>query len=144
MRSRADPPIRDVVGSEPPAQGLTEAAPRNRSPQSECPDPSADTDADGLVSLEEGAPIYGGILASFTETGDTSPASGLVLERFPVASAEGTISYHRTFKISQDVAKSLDELHIVLHGTDLPSDDDSSSLSSLFEATLPVSCGYID
>jgi hypothetical protein len=31
-----------------------------------------------------------------------------------------------------------------VHGTDLPADDDdASSFSSLFEATLPVACGTI-
>lgn len=110
----------------------------------ECPTAAADTDDDGLVSLSEGAPLYGPILVSFTETGDTGPSSGLVLERFPVADADGTLEYHRTFTVSKDVAKNLDSLHIVLHGADLPADDDHSSLSSLFEATLPVACGEID
>jgi hypothetical protein len=59
-----------------------------------CPPASADTNGDGLVSLEEGAPFYGPIDASFTKTGDTSPASGLALERFPVADNEGNLNYN--------------------------------------------------
>ena len=112
--------------------------------ENECPEADADTDGDGLVSLEEGAGDYGPILVSFTETGDTSPSSGLSLERFPVAAADGTLTYERTHRIGQDVARSLSSLHVVLHGTDLPSDGDMSSLSTLFEATLPVACGYVD
>ena len=30
------------------------------------------------------------------------------------------------------------------NGADLPGDEDASSLSNLFEATLPVACGEID
>jgi hypothetical protein len=123
----------------------------------ECPPASADVNTgdpidpstfvagtpDGLISLAEGAPFYGPIDVSFTTTGDTSPGSGLTLERMPVASAAGTISYHRTIRIPLDVAKNMTNLHIVLHGADLPADADASSLSSLFEATLPVACGQI-
>ena len=132
------------------AQGLTPGEPHAMhihgvvGQENECPEPEADADGDGLVSLEEAAGDYGPILVSFTETGDTSPASVLALERFPVASADGTVTYERTVRISQDVAKSLSSLHVVLHGTDLPADADASSLSTLFEATLPVACGYVD
>ncbi|MCZ3388310.1 MAG: CHRD domain-containing protein [Actinomycetia bacterium] len=125
----------------------------------ECPPASADVNTgdpidpvtpqiagtpDGLISLAEGLPSYGPIDVSFTQTGDTSAASGLVVERFPVANAAGTLSYHRSIKIPIGVAKNLSDLHIVVHGTDLPSDADHSSLSSLFEATLPVACGTIN
>jgi hypothetical protein len=44
----------------------------------------------------------------------------------------------------QERGEDLTNLHIVIHGADLPSDTDASSLSSLFEATLPVACGDID
>ncbi|HET7398854.1 MAG TPA: hypothetical protein VFJ94_10070 [Intrasporangium sp.] len=98
---------------------------------------------DGLISLSEGAPSYGPIDVSLTTSGDTSPSSGLALERFATADSEGRLDYHRTFAIPKGVAKDLADLHIVLHGTDLPSDSDHSSLSSLFEATLPVACGEI-
>ena len=52
--------------------------------------------------------------------------------------------YHRSVIVPKDVAKNLGNLHIVIHGADLPGDPDASSLSSLFEATLPVACGEID
>ncbi|WP_129337949.1 hypothetical protein [Cellulomonas endophytica] len=109
----------------------------------ECPDPSADADGDGLISLQEAAPDYGPIDVSLTTSGDTSAASGLALERFPVADAHGVVEYHRTVTIPKDLSKKLGELHVVLHGTALP-DGDDTSLTSLFEATLPVACGTID
>jgi hypothetical protein len=124
----------------------------------ECPGIDADTDTgdaidpssfipgtpDGLISLGEGLPDYGPIDVSLTATGDTSPASGLSLERFLTADSKGRIDYHRSVVVPKDVAKNLGNLHIVIHGTDLPQDADASSLSNLFEATLPVACGEID
>ena len=99
---------------------------------------------DGLISLGEGLPDYGPIDVSLTVTGDTTAASGLSLERFLTADAAGRIDYHRSVVVPKDVAKNLGNLHIVIHGADLPGDADASSLSSLFEATLPVACGEID
>lgn len=99
---------------------------------------------DGLISLAEGLPDYGPIDVSLTVTGDTSASSGLSLERFLKADANGSIQYHRSVIVPKDVAKNLGNLHIVIHGADLPGDSDDSSLSSLFEATLPVACGEID
>jgi hypothetical protein len=124
----------------------------------ECPGIGADTNTgdaidpssfipgtpDGLISLGEGLPDYGPIDVSLTATGDTSPASGLSLERFLTADSTGRIVYHRSVVVPKDVAKNLGNLHIVVHGADLPGDADHSSLSSLFEATLPVACGEID
>ncbi|WP_392544468.1 hypothetical protein [Oryzobacter telluris] len=124
----------------------------------ECPGIEADTNTgdsidpgsfvagtpDGLISLGEGLPDYGPIDVSLTTTGDTSAASGLSLERFLVADATGRIAYHRSVVVPKDIAKNLGNLHIVIHGADLPGDADASSLSSLFEATLPVACGEID
>lgn len=105
-----------------------------------CPPATADESGDGLVSLEEGAPFYGPIDVSFTTSGDTSAASGLALERFPVAGADGNLDYHRTFTIPKSVAKDLTQLHIVLHGLDL---NNSGDYNTLFEAVLPVACGRI-
>lgn len=96
---------------------------------------------DGLISLGEGGTEYGPIDVSLTETGDTSPGSGLSLERFLKADANGNIDYHRSVVVPKAVAKNLANLHIVIHGTDL--NGDGTSQSSLFEATLPVACGEI-
>ena len=121
--------------------------------QNECPPASADVHGltasdppDGLVDLGEGAPFYGPIDTSFTTTGDTSPASGLALERFPVADAKGHLDYDRTFEIPQDVIDSLGSLHIVVHGLDLSNDgidNYDGNGNTLFEATMPVACGQL-
>ncbi len=96
---------------------------------------------DGLISLGEGATEYGPIDVSLTETGDTSPTSGLTLGRFLTADSTGNIDYHRSVIVPKDVAKNLANLHIVIHGADL--NGDGSSQDSLFQATLPVACGEI-
>jgi hypothetical protein len=111
-----------------------------------CPPAAADTNGDGFVSLEEGAPFYGPIDTSLTETGDTSAASGLALERFPVADAHGNINYNRTFTIPQNVIDSMGSLHIVVHGLDRDGNASGpvGGYDSLFEAVLPVACGTIN
>jgi len=113
--------------------------------KNECPTPSADTNGDGLISLEEGAPFYGPIDESFTTTGDTSAASGLALERFPVSDANGEINYDRTFEIPQNVIDRLGSLHIVVHGLALDGNSEGpvGGYDTLFEAVLPVACGGI-
>ena len=83
-----------------------------------CPPATADTSHDGLISLEEGAPFYGPINVSFTRTGDTTAASGLAPERFPIADSEGNLNNNRTFTIPQNVLNRLGSLHIVC--TDWP------------------------
>ncbi|GIG28302.1 hypothetical protein [Cellulomonas marina] len=126
------PPVRRARGSGRSCDG----------PDPPRPLPDADADGDGLISLEEAAPYYGPIDVSLTTTGDTSPASGLALERFPVADANGVIDYHRTVTVPKDVSKRLGELHLVLHGADV--DGDGTSQTTLMEAVLPVACGEID
>jgi hypothetical protein len=113
--------------------------------QNECPPKTADTSGDGLISLEEGAPFYGPIDTSFTTSGDTSPASGLALERFPVSDANGDLDYDRTFTIPQNVIDSLGSLHIVVHGLDRDGDATGpvGGYDTLFEAVLPVACGSL-
>src|SRR6187200_1713648 len=58
---------------------------------------------DGLISLGEGLPDYGPIDVSLTSTGDTSPASGLSLERFLAADSNGRIDYHRSVRVPKEV-----------------------------------------
>ena len=88
---------------------------------SECPTLNAetDTDGDGLLNTAEGLPAYGPIQVSLTTTGDTSPASGLAVDRFPVASKKGVVDYSRTFTIPGKLATQLADFHIVQHGIDL-------------------------
>jgi len=120
---------------------------------SECPTLANDQDGDGLVNTTEGEPSYGPILTSFTTEGDTSPESGLAVERFPVANEDGTLTYGRTFGVPSNVAERLGEFALVQHGVDLngngvydkeaagPSDLDPSLPQ---EATIPANCGTIE
>ena len=111
-----------------------------------CP-PAAAAGDDGLVSVLDGAPFYGGIQVSLTTSGDTSAASALALDRFPVADADGDLKYQRTFIVPDDVADALADLHVVVHGLDLSQNgmyDANAPLLQGAEATLPVLCGQVD
>jgi hypothetical protein len=119
---------------------------------SECPTLANDQDGDGLVNTTEGQPSYGPILTSFTTEGDTSPESGLAVDRFPVAGEDGTLTYDRTFGVPSDVAGRLGEFAIVQHGVDLNGngvyDEEAAGPSDLDpslpqEATIPANCGRI-
>ena len=119
---------------------------------SECLTILNDQDGDNLVNTTEGEPSYGPILTSFTTEGDTSPDSGLAVDRFPVANEDGTISYGRTFGVPSDVAQRLGEFAIVQHGVDLNGngvyDEEAAGPSDLDpslpqEATIPANCGRI-
>jgi MYXO-CTERM domain-containing protein len=108
----------------------------------------ADEDGDGLISVVEGVPAYGGIAVSLTTEGDTSADSGLAVDRFPTS---GTLDYERTFELPQDVADNLSTLHVVVHAADLDGSGeigDSGTPSSLdpdldIEATIPAACGQL-
>ena len=120
-----------------------------------CPGP-AQAGPDGVVSVVDGVPFYGGILTSLTSTGDVSPASALALDRFATADADGYLYYERTFT---DVPGSTDAgtVQVIVHGIDFdrngvyafnPEDPFASRSSSLgdaipLEATVPVLCGGI-
>ena len=101
-----------------------------------------------MVSTLEGLPFYGPIRVSFTTEGDTSPASALALDRFPVANPGGSFRYNETFEIPSEVAANLGELHIVQHGVDLNGngvyDGPISGLGVPLEAELPATCGVIE
>ncbi|MEV7081908.1 hypothetical protein AB0N88_25770 [Streptomyces sp. NPDC093516] len=101
-----------------------------------------------FLNTTDGAPFYGGIGTSLTTTGDTSPVSGLAVDRFPVGDK---VHYERTIHLSDEAAKSLREGTgvVVVHGIDFngngkydnvlgPSDLDPSLPS---EATNPALCG---
>ena len=119
---------------------------------SECPTLANDQNNDGRITTVEGLPSYGPIRVSFTTTGDTSKASGLAVDRFPVASADGEISYSRTFDASRKVRQNLGDFAIVQHGVDLNGNgeyDFSAGVSDLDpslpqEATIPANCGVIN
>lgn len=123
-----------------------------------CPDESADTDGDGIISTIEGIPDYGNINISLTTEGDTSPDSGLALDRFPAADEHGNLWYGRWIPadmLPDGTVGALDRLHVVQHGVDA-NDNDTYDLDGLgesplakslglegvpFEATAPATCG---
>jgi hypothetical protein len=120
---------------------------------SECPTLAADQDGDGLVNTTEGQPSYGPILISLTTRGDTSPSSGLAVDRFPVANADGDLDYSRRFDASRKVRQNLGDFAIVQHGVDLNDngkyDFKAAGKSDLDpslpqEATIPANCGVIN
>lgn len=123
--------------------------------RNECPAAEARNDRvdDGLIDTVEGLPEYGAIQVSLTTQGDTSPGSGLAVERFPMADAQGMLTYERTFTIGVDfpreVAENLERHHFVVHGIDVNRngaydfDAGTSGLTSSLplEAELPATCG---
>ncbi|MGH3328328.1 MAG: hypothetical protein ACRDPT_11130, partial [Streptomycetales bacterium] len=108
-----------------------------------CPSASADRDGDGVVSTVEGLPAYGDVFISLTTKGDTSKKSGLALDRFPTADAEGNLSYQRTIQLPDGVADKIRNLHVVQHGIDT-NGNGKYDLESLGESPLAKSAGLED
>ena len=113
------------------------------------------------LSTADGLPAYGPIAVSLTTTGDTTPASGLVLNRFPT-STDGELSYNRSKIEFTDVAgvgtaKSIadgvraGEGVLVVHGNDYNGgayDFEAAGKSELdpslpAEGTDPTACGVL-
>ena len=116
-----------------------------------CPSSSDDANKDGILTTAEGLPKYGDIFYSLTTKGDMTKASGLAVDRFPVADEDGNLSYERTFKVTQATADHMKNLHYVVHGIDTNGNDEydnSAGMSELDpklpqEATAPAACGMI-
>ena len=117
--------------------------------QGVCPPPTADTDGDGVVNTTEGHPFYGMIASSLTTTGDTSPDSGLAVDRFPGGSA---YSYERTVELDDATMQALKSgtAVIVVHGVD-PAKMPEAAAAKMSDldpklpaaATLPAACGTL-
>jgi hypothetical protein len=108
-----------------------------------CPPPSADRDADGWISTEEGLPSYGAIFVALTTRGDVSRASGLAMDRMPVADASGTVRFERTIAAADlpaGTVEHLKDLHVVQHGVDA-NGNGKYDLGALGESTLAKSAG---
>lgn len=108
-----------------------------------CPTAAADSDQDGFITVEEGLPMYGNINISLTTKGDTSPKSGLAVDRMPTADADGVLDYARTIPADQlpnGTAEALHNLHIVQHGVDANGNDEYD-LDGLGESTFAKSLG---
>ncbi len=125
-----------------------------------CPSMDADTDGDGLLTNEEAAGEYGNVFLALTTRGDTSPKSGLAIDRMPVADSDGRIDYERTFtadELPPGLLKHLSDAHVVTHGIDVNDNgryDMAGAGVSTFaqnlgvpgvpeEATDPSSCGVV-
>ncbi|MGY1826013.1 hypothetical protein [Blastococcus sp. SYSU DS0541] len=137
------------------ASGLLAGAPHAQhfhiGAQGTCPTGAADENGDGFVSVTEGAPFYGAIGSSLTTTGDTGPDSGLAIDRFPTAEG-GSVSYERTFEVSEDVHQAFEDgtAVLVVHGVDQNGSGtyDGDVMSDLdpslpMEATAPAACGTL-
>ena len=131
---------RGLVPSSPHAQHLHGATDGT---DFHCPDMSADKDGNGFVSTEEGMPVYGDIFISLTTKGDTSKASGLAVDRMPVADAKGNLAYDRSIPAADlpaGTVQHLKDLHVVEHGIDA-NKNGKYDLGALGESTLAKSAG---
>ena len=118
----------------------------------ECPVIGDDTNKDGHLNTTEGAPAYGPIVVSLTKSGDTSPASGLAVDRFDTAPG-GKIMYERgSITVTPEVATAITagQAVVVIHGVDYNKDGKYSGtvMSDLdptlpTEATDPALCGAL-
>jgi hypothetical protein len=79
----------------------------------------ADSNKDGLISLAEGLPFYGGVLLELKPY-STTPT--------------GTLSFEQTYTIDLSKLQPLENRVIVLHG---------KTVNGTYDASLPVACGEI-
>lgn len=158
------------------AEGLTPDAPHaqhihyGEQALNECPTIALDSNGDGRVNTLEGVPAYGPVVVSLNTTGDTTPASFLDVDRFPV-SDDGSYDYSRdnirftrvagTGYPGADGAGSAREIAeairagegvVVIHGIDYDgngmyslSEEGASELDPALpaEATDPAACGVL-
>ena len=156
------------------AKGLTPNAPHaqhihyGNQALMECPTAEQDTNNDGRLTTVEGVPAYGPVVVSLTTTGDTTPASLLAVDRYPVA-AGGVYNYSRDnieftdvagtgyaggVGTAKEIADSIraGEGVVVIHGIDYNGDgiyslsaEGTSELNPALpaEATDPAACGVL-
>lgn len=93
----------------------------DRPSNASCPDISADTDGDGLISVGEGLPFYGPVLLALTPF-STTP--------------EGTLDYMQSFDDLENVepVDALQNRVIVVHGL---------TVDGAYVPSLPIACGQI-
>lgn len=89
-----------------------------------CPNPTADTNDDGLISISEGGPFYGGVALPLFSDVDA--------EEYPMSDEGGAVSFENTYTLEDEV--DLTQHTIVLHG--LP-------VAGEYDASVPVACGLI-
>ena len=149
------------------AQGLLDGAPHaahihfGADARQECPT-DADNNAAALegetneaehFTTTEGAPAYGPIVVSLTNSGDTSPDSGLAVDRF---AATGDFEYSRSdVQVTEEVGAAITSGQgvVVVHGVDYdgdgtysPGERGASDLDPSLpgEATDPALCGVLN
>jgi hypothetical protein len=117
--------------------------------QGQCPTSSADKNGDGVVSTTEGAPAYGGLGATLSVKGATTPSAGTNIK---IAPAGASIDYSRTITLTKDVVQSIKSgtAVIVVHGLDPATlsqqaqKEKSDLVPSLpLAATSPALCGVL-
>lgn len=149
------------------AEGLLADAPHaahihyGEDARNECPAESdntaealeGETNPEEHLTVTEGAPAYGAIIVSLTTTGDSSPDSGLAVDRFGVGD---DIDYSRgDVQVTEAVAEDIlsGESVVVVHGVDHNGngtyDAGTRGVSDLDpslpgEATDPALCGVLN
>lgn len=119
---------------------------------SECPDlDEFDIDGDELLTTVEGVPAYGPVQFALTVDGETSPDSGLALDRFATADSDGVLTFARDIEVSDPDMLAGMQVAVVIHGMDIDESgeydgDFASSLdpSVPLEATIPVACAVVE
>src|SRR6478735_1152948 len=114
----------------------------------QCPSQAQQHNGQASINVADGAPFYGAIGTSLTNSGDTSPAAGLAVTEFP---STGSYTYTRTFDLDPNVVANLQKgtAVLVVHGVDYNNNgtyDDVLGASELdpslpAEATDPALCG---
>jgi hypothetical protein len=118
----------------------------------ECPTAADDVKGDGTLNTTDGGPAYGEIVVSLTKTGDTSPDSGLAVDRFDTAPG-GELTYERgSITVAPEIATAIaaGQAVVVVHGVDHNGNGkyDGKVKSDLdpalpTEATDPAICGVL-
>ena len=142
------------------AHGLAEKLPHaqhihwGKDARNECPSVFDDANTDHRLNVAEGVPAYGPILKSLTTKGDTSPKSGLAVDRFPTT-PKGVEKYERTISFAPGAVlravksgKGVVVIHGVDHNGNGTYDFDGAGASELdpslpAEATDPALCGVL-
>ena len=122
--------------------------------RNECPNVYDDANNDLRLNVAEGVPAYGPILKSLTTSGDTSPKSGLAVDRFPTT-PKGVEKYERVVNFAPGAVlraiksgKGVVVIHGVDHNGNGEYDFDGAGASELdpslpAEATDPALCGVL-
>lgn len=122
--------------------------------RNECPSVFDDSNSDHRINVAEGVPAYGPILKSLTTKGDTSPKSGLAVDRFPTT-PKGIEKYERTVDFAPGAVlraikngKGVIVIHGVDHNGNGTYDFEGAGASELdpslpAEATDPALCGVL-